>query len=204
LKTLGLERNTIVVFWADHGWCLGEHGQWEKQNLFEPATHVPFIIAGAGKQGQVCERTTEHLDIFPTFVELCGLKAAPAILHGSSVVPLLKDAKAPWDKPAITQQTRPTAPDPAIFGYSLRNERYRYTSWQGTAVGEELYDYQNDPRELVNLAQVPEAQKLKARLKRQLKEITAARGRKIALGERAEAPAGKKPLRRETTRTGDE
>jgi uncharacterized sulfatase len=189
LKALGLEKNTIVLFWADHGWCLGEHGQWEKQNLFEPATHVPFIIAGAGKKGQVCERTTEHLDIYPTLVDLCGLKNAPTDLHGSSVVPLLNDAKAAWDKPAVTQQTRPSAPNPAIYGYSLRTERYRYTSWQGTTVGEELYDYQNDPRELVNLAQAPDAQALKRQLKQQLSEITARRGRKIALGEKRKAAA---------------
>lgn len=188
LKTLGLEKNTIVVFWADHGWCLGEHGQWEKQNLFEPAAHVPFIIAGAGRKGQVCERTTEHLDIYPTLVELCGLKNPPTNLHGSSVVPLLNDATAAWDKPAVTQQTRPSAPNPAIYGYSLRTERYRYTSWQGTEVAEELYDYETDPRELVNLANAPEAQALKKRLKQQLSEITGARGRKITLGEKAAAP----------------
>lgn len=192
LKALGLEKNTIVVFWADHGWSLGQHGQWEKQNLFESATHVPFILAGAGAKGQVCERTTEHLDIYPTLVELCGLSGAPATLQGSSVVPLLHDAKAQWNKPAVSQVTRPAAPDPAIFGYSMRDERYRYTSWQGTTTGEELYDYQNDPRELTNLARSPAALALKTRLKQQLNEITAARGRKIALGEKVGTSAAKK------------
>ncbi|HET9790702.1 MAG TPA: sulfatase/phosphatase domain-containing protein, partial [Candidatus Angelobacter sp.] len=183
---------TIVVFWADHGWSLGQHGQWEKQNLFESATNVPFIIAGASKEGQVCERTTEHLDIYPTLVDLCGLKGAPATLHGSSVVPLLHNPKAQWNKPAISQETRFSASRPAIFGYSLRNERYRYTSWQGTMIGEELYDYQNDPRELTNLAKAPEAQALKAGLKQQLGDITGARGRKIALGEKTATPAFRK------------
>ena len=186
LKTLGLENNTIVVFWADHGWCLGEHGEWEKQNLFEPAAHVPFMIAGAGKKGQVCKRTTEHLDIYPTLVELCGLKGAPGTLHGSSVVPLLHNAKAPWNKPAISQVTRPAVPNPDIFGYSLRTERYRYTRWQRTghseSLGEELYDYQTDPRELNNLAKSPSVRMTRDRLKKQLTEITAARSRKVPLG----------------------
>ena len=187
LKTLGLEKNTIVVFWADHGWSLGQHGQWEKQNLFESATQVPFIVAGAGKSGQVCERTTEHLDIYPTLVDLCGLKDAPKNLHGRSVVPLLHNPKADWDKPSISQVSRPAVPNPEISGYSLRNERYRYTSWQGTVTGEELYDYQNDPRELNNLAHSQAAENLKLHLKKQLDEITAARGRKSPLGEQTPA-----------------
>jgi iduronate 2-sulfatase len=81
------------------------------------------------------------------------------------VVPLLHDAKTQWSTPAVSQVMRPTVPEPAISGYSLRNERYRYTSWQGTTAGEELYDYQADPRELVNLAQAPIARELKAFLK---------------------------------------
>ncbi|MBS1815736.1 MAG: sulfatase-like hydrolase/transferase [Acidobacteria bacterium] len=194
LKVLGLEKNTIVVFWADHGWCLGEHGEWEKQNLFEPAAHVPFIIAGAGKEGQVCKRITEHLDIYPTLVELCGLKGAPATLHGRSVSSLLQNAKAEWDKPAISQVTRPAIPAPDVFGYSLRNERYRYTAWQSTAdernLGEELYDYQADPRELTNLAHAPEVQLLKSRLRKQLAEITSTRGREVALNNEV-TPASK-------------
>lgn len=183
LKALELEQNTIVVFWADHGWSMGEHGQWMKQTLFEPATHVPTLFAGpgTGKHGQVCHRTTEHLDIYPTLVELCNLKGAPGNLHGSSLVPLLRDPAASWDKPAISQVARPPQ-NPKIMGYSLRNERYRYTRWQGAQTGEELYDYQADPHEWSNLADDPAAQQLKAGLRQQLESITAERGRSGEVG----------------------
>ena len=78
LHRLGLAENTTIVFWADHGWQLGEHGQWEKQSLFEPAVHVPLMIGGAGVEavGQTCSRTVEHLDIYPTLVEMCGLSVS--------------------------------------------------------------------------------------------------------------------------------
>lgn len=186
LKRQGLGENTIVVFWADHGWSLGEHGQWMKQTLFEPATHIPTILAGpgTGRAGQVCHRTTEHLDIYPTLAELCGLQGTPKNLQGSSLVPLLDNPNAPWDKPAISQVHRKPGPNPKIEGYSLRNERYRYTSWQGTEVGEELYDYHADPHELKNLRADSSYQKLKVRLKEQLAAITAVRGRTVELGKR--------------------
>lgn len=183
LKTLGLEENTIVVFWADHGWSLGEHAQWMKQTLFEPAARVPTLIAGPGTggKGKVCSRTTEHLDLYPTLVELCRLQGAPANLQGFSLVPLLRDPKTAWDKPAISQVARPSSPTPEIMGYSLRNERYRYTAWQGDQVGEELYDYLDDPHELKNLADDPSTRELKMQLRTQLAAVTAKRGRTMEL-----------------------
>jgi len=186
LKKLGLDENTVVVFWADHGWSLGEHGQWMKQTLFEPATRVPTIFAGpgTGAEGKVCHRTTEHLDIYPTLAELCRLKNTPDNLHGRSLVPLFSQPDAAWDKPAISQVARPPGPHPKITGYSLRNERYRYTSWQGGETGEELYDYHADPHELKNLAAAGTFQRVKADLKAQLAEITKQRGRVLRLGQK--------------------
>lgn len=71
------------------------------------------------------------------------------------MTPLLKDSKSPWSKPAISRVTRPTAPGPKTIGYSIRDERYRYTSWQGATAGEELYDYDADPEEKKNIAADP-------------------------------------------------
>lgn len=183
LKELGLEENTIVVFWADHGWSLGQHGQWEKQTLFEPSARVPLIFAGPDvKPGQICQRTVEHLDIYPTLAELCGLSMSPSQLHGKSLRGLLHNAESHWDKPAISQVTRPASQSPDTFGYSIRTERYRYTCWQGVEVGEELYDYQTDPNEMKNLAHDPQMKELCEKLRGELATITAQRGRSIELG----------------------
>jgi iduronate 2-sulfatase len=103
--------------------------------------------------GKVCTRIVEHLDILPTLAALCGLKAVPPVLQGQSLTPLLKDSKSPWSKPAISQVPRPPGPDP--IGYSIRDERYRYTSWQGATAGEELYDYDADPEEKKSIAADP-------------------------------------------------
>jgi iduronate 2-sulfatase len=179
LKALGLEDDTVVVFWADHGWNLGEHGQWMKQSLFETAARVPLIFAGPGVRasGQVCERTVEHLDVYPTLAELCGLHGAPKQMQGASLMPLLDRPSSAWEKPAVSQVFRPSDARPRATGYSLRDERYRYTLWRAREGGEELYDYQTDPHELTNLAEHPELQAVKAVMRTKLDAISAARGR---------------------------
>lgn len=194
LQRVGLAENTTVVFWSDHGWQLGEHGQWEKQTLFEPSARVPLMIGGAGVAGagQVCPRTVEHLDLYPTLAELCDLQAIPSNLHGKSLAPLLADPQARWDRPAISQVYRHAVsgaagraeaiPPGGIMGYSLRTERYRYTFWKEGSEGEELYDYQVDPKESRNLAADNRVAGLKATLRASLESICRERGMASAPG----------------------
>jgi uncharacterized sulfatase len=178
LDRLKLAGDTTVVFWSDHGYQLGEHGQWMKQTVFEWSARAPLIIGGAGVQarGKGSPRTVEFLDLYPTLAEMCGLQGSPSNLHGRSLAPLLHDPNAAWSKPAITQVRRGQG-EKAVHGHSLRNERHRYTMWNSGEQGEELYDYETDPREMRNLAASAGQAALKARLKAQLQEILRSRGR---------------------------
>jgi uncharacterized sulfatase len=176
LRRLDQERNTAVVFWSDHGYGLGEHGQWMKQTVFEHAARSPLMISGAGARGagNACARTVEFLDLYPTLADLCGLDHVPRRLHGRSLRPLLENPDAPWDRPAVTQVHR--ARDGRIVrGYSLRTERHRYTMWDQGREGEELYDYSVDPRELKNVAAAAPSAGLKKRLRTRLDAIVASR-----------------------------
>jgi uncharacterized sulfatase len=148
LDSLGLAENTIVVFWSDHGYHLGEHGLWFKQSCFEESAKTPLIISAPGLKtdGHVCRRTVELIDIYPTLAELTGIKP-PETLDGLSLAKLLKNPKAAWEHPAYTQVQRGMVP-----GHSVRTEQWRYTEWAFGASGTELYDEVNDPRELRNLA----------------------------------------------------
>src|SRR5690606_13429876 len=125
----GLANNTIIVFVSDHGYHLGDRGQWMKMTLFERSARAPVIIAGAGvgTRGTESRRIVEFLDIYPTLAAMTRLDA-PAGLHGRSLVPLLRDPAAPWDHGAVTQLRRGAGAD-SFMGYTLRTERWRYTEW---------------------------------------------------------------------------
>lgn len=148
---LGLRENTIVVFWSDHGYHLGEHGLWMKQSNFEQSARVPLIIAVPGMRsaGRACARPVELLDLYPTLADLAGLPA-PDGLQGTSLRPLLEHPRAEWRRPAFTQVQRGGFP-----GHSVRTERWRYTEWDFGKRGLELYDHRRDPAEMRNLASDP-------------------------------------------------
>ncbi|NBO93453.1 MAG: DUF4976 domain-containing protein [Planctomycetia bacterium] len=160
LERQKLAERTIVVFISDHGYHLGEHGLWQKMSLFENSARVPLIIYDprAKGNGKSSRRTVELVDLHATLADLAGLTAPKT--DGTSLRPLLENPDATWDRPAYTQVSRgtPTATgdkvgkSPWFMGRSIRNERYRYTEWDGGKKGMQLYDYDKDPGELKNLA----------------------------------------------------
>ncbi|WP_146513847.1 sulfatase [Rubripirellula amarantea] len=166
LDHLGLSDNTIVVFWSDHGYHLGEHnGVWQKRTLFEQGARAPLIIRShqqkASKQPMTstCQRVVEFVDIYPTLTDLAGIPS-PSDLAGRSLRPLLENPLTTWDGFAVTQVMRPAddrLPDP-VMGCSIRTDRYRYTEWGEGKHGVELYDHHTDPNEFHNLAIKPDAQ----------------------------------------------
>ena len=75
LDRLKLADNTIVIFMSDHGYHLGERGQWMKQTLFERSARAPLIVAGPGVTAErpSSSRVVEFLDIYPTLADLARL-----------------------------------------------------------------------------------------------------------------------------------
>lgn len=167
VERLGLADHTVIVFVSDHGYHLGELGQWMKQSLFERASRNPMFVAGPGIVRGVSTRTVELVDLYPTLGELAGLPL-PAGLQGRSLKPLLKDPKAPWDEPAFTQVLRGGA-DGSVMGYSVRTEQWRYTEWDGGKRGAQLYDETKDPDEMRNLASDPKHAEVVARMRQLLR-----------------------------------
>ena len=94
LEESGQAKNTIIVFWGDHGWHLGEHGIWGKHCLFEEALRSPLIIQypELKKLGEKTNAVVETVDIFPTLCELTGLPQ-PMHADGISLSPQLDDPK---------------------------------------------------------------------------------------------------------------
>lgn len=153
LERLGLDKNTVVVLWGDHGFKLGDYGQWAKHTNFEIDTRVPLIISmpGMKAKGKKTRALVELVDIYPTLTELADLPK-PAHVKGISLVPLLDNPDLPWKQMAFSQYPRGQ-----VMGYSMRTEWYRYTRWQqknnpDEMVAVELYDLEKDPQALVNVA----------------------------------------------------
>jgi arylsulfatase A-like enzyme len=135
--------NTIIVFWGDHGWHLGEKEHWRKFALWEEATRMPFIWVAPGvtKPSGVCSRTVDLMSVYPTLCSLCGIEK-PKHVEGEDIKPLLLDPSAKWDKPAITTFHR--------NNHAIRTEKWRYIRYADG--GEELYDHDQDQYEWTNLA----------------------------------------------------
>lgn len=134
--------NTVVVFASDHGFHLGEKGHWYKSTLWERATHVPLIVRGPGiEPGRVCDRPVSLLDIYPTLLDIAGLPPRPA-LEGSSFRGLLRDPDSEPDRHAVVTYLRGND--------AVRRGKWLYIRYRDG--GQELYDREQDPEELTNLA----------------------------------------------------
>ncbi|WP_439650288.1 sulfatase [Aquisphaera insulae] len=178
-------KNTIVVFWGDHGWHLGEKQHWRKFALWEEATRAPLIwvVPGVTRAGSVCDRTVDFMSIYPTLTTLCGLPV-PSHVEGTSLVPLLKDPGTPWDRPALTTYRHKN--------HAVRSEGWRYIRYENG--DEELYDETSDPYEWTNLAADPAYASRKAELARSMPvsnhaDIGPAREKGVAKGASAAAAA---------------
>jgi iduronate 2-sulfatase len=139
-------KDTIVIFTSDHGYHLGEHYLWGKVTLFEECARVPLLVRVPGKTpaGASTSALVEHVDIYPTLVELCGLTAPDSPLQGRSFANILARPETPGREDVYTVVTRGQK-----LGRSIRTQRWRYAEW-GSSEQAELYDLEKDPRELSN------------------------------------------------------
>ena len=163
LDALRLTENTVIVFVGDHGFHLGEHGQWLKNTLFEISLRSPLIVSvpEPAYQGVKTDAIAELVDIYPTLCDACQLPV-PSQLEGLSLMPVIEQPTRPWKTAAFSQKGSST-------GNTIRTEDYRYTEWgRNGSRGIELYDYSSDPDETVNIANLPENRELVAHLKAQL------------------------------------
>lgn len=156
LERSGLDENTIVIVWGDHGWKLGDHGMWCKHTNFELDARVPLIVKAPGKKSGVSsDGLVEFVDIYPSLCELAGLEI-PMGLEGVSFAPLMDDPGREWKQAAFSQYPR-THERKQLMGYSLATDRYRFTRWverknPSNVIAFELYDHETDPGENVNVA----------------------------------------------------
>lgn len=174
LDRLGLRENTVIVLWGDHGWHLGDHNMYCKHTNYEQSTRSPLIFSAGKNRIGKSKAPTEFVDVYPTLLELAGVKS-PGNLDGVSLVPLLEGKVEQVKDFAVSQFPR----EDDKMGYTFRNKTHRYTIWMkdnfrssqpfdaALVDAEELYDYKKDPQETKNLVKEDDYKTVKADLKAQ-------------------------------------
>jgi iduronate 2-sulfatase len=145
LDELKLRKNTVIILWGDHGWHLGEHNFWGKHNVMHLSSRSPLIVSTSrGRPNQTCDRLVEFVDIYPTLLDLAGIKPANKGLEGTSFKILLQRPRSLWKKAVFSRY------GPAI---SVVTPKFNYIQYRS---GEKmLFDLISDPDENINIAGDP-------------------------------------------------
>ncbi|MEM6471815.1 MAG: sulfatase [Planctomycetota bacterium] len=172
--------NTIVVFWADHGWKLGDHSSWCKHTNFECDTRVPLLVRCPRSMTVTGESNAlvELIDLYPTLCDLCGLHQPPH-LQGRSFATVLGNPDSKHRDFAYSSYPHSDWESKRrVIGHSIRSERVRYTEWwdakNDEVIARVATDIEADPGETTNL--LPDQKELGRELSKQLKRrVLAAR-----------------------------
>ena len=163
LDNLGLRQNTTVVVMSDHGWQLGDLGEWSKSTNFESSNRVVLMIRDPSRPlsaGRTVNTNVELVDVYPTLVDLANF-TAPSVLEGKSLLPLLRSPfrhPADWANVSFSQVLKASgqyATSGPFMGYTIRSKDWRYTEWVKfnltsntpdwlSVNGIELYDHRGD------------------------------------------------------------
>ena len=152
LDRAGLADNTLTVFTSDHGDHLGQHGMFQKMEMYEQAARVPLLIRAPHSTPRRFETPVSHLDVMPTVLDYMGLPAAGK-LDGVSLRPAVDDGAAPAERPVFSQYSGNGTRGDIRRAVITRRHKYVYDP----AAEAELYDLQADPMEMTNIASDPDS-----------------------------------------------
>ena len=182
LKETGQLENTLVIYTADQGFGMGEHGFRTKLGPYDATYRSPLIIAQPGltPAGKVCNTPVNAPDLVATFAAQAGVKI-PWTTHGRDLTPLLKNPAAAWPHPCLYEFTGhdygssvaklvKAEPDKAIYNNvpwyaAVVQDGWKLIHYLKPGTGDELYDLKTDPDELTNRIAAPEAKERLAKLR---------------------------------------
>ncbi len=164
LEAQKLSENTLVILLSDHGYNLQEHTQWTKFTNYNNATQVPLIIYDPLlKSNGTTNALTSLIDIYPTLVELCGLKSPKEQLDGTSLVPILKNPELEGRKHVFIKRAN---------GFTLKTKAFSYTEFikasDNSVLDKMLYDHRGNKVENTNIVYKKEFQSIAAEMSQTL------------------------------------
>ncbi len=172
LEKSGLDESTLVLYMADNGFALGEHGFYDKRDAFEESIRIPMLAYAPGmiKPGTTVLPMVQNIDIAPTLLDVAGIPdiARKYKMDGRSFLPLLLNRKTQWRDHILYEYywewNFPATP--TVF--AIRSERYKYIYYHGLWDSDGFYDLQTDPHERHNLIHVPAYSELVESMKKRL------------------------------------
>ncbi|MFZ2994815.1 sulfatase [Sphingobium sp.] len=172
LKKNHLDKDTMVVFYSDNGFMIGEHGLIDKRNAYEPSVRVPMVVWAPGMlpKGVTNTAVVRNLDLAPTFLDIAHV-AKPAQMEGKSFLPVAEgkiDEKT-WNPGDFVYEyywewSFPQTPTT----FAIERDRVKYIQYHGVWDLEELYDLKTDPDEMHNLIEDPQWLETKITLRKAL------------------------------------
>lgn len=174
LKENGLDKNTIIVYTADQGFYMGEHGWFDKRFMYEESFRTPLLIsipqAYKGKHGKV-SKLVQNIDYAPTFLDFAGAEI-PEDMQGMSMKPLLLgEDENNWRDALYYHYYEFPNEHMVKRHYGIRTDRYKLIHFYNDIDSWELYDLQEDKDELHNLYGKKGYEDLTAELKKQLETL---------------------------------
>ncbi len=188
LKELGVDRETYILFFSDHGDCLGAHGQWAKSSPWEESIKIPFIVAKVGSEVHMnagaSDAVVNHVDIAPTTLGLCDVPI-PGWMKGHNYASV------------CVEQNGPAAAEPdSAYLQQIPRKFFHHTvnkAWRGVLMRDGwkyvcmpghdwlLFNTKDDPLEMANLCYDIAFQAEKERCHRRLAQWIADTGDDFAL-----------------------
>ena len=173
--------NTLLVYTSDQGFFLGEHGFMDKRFMYEPTIHTPLLMRYPKliKEGSVQDKMTINADYGATFLDLAGIEI-PEEVQGESLIPLMtqdEEASKDWRKSMYYHYYEYPGWHQVRRHYGVRTDRHKLIHFYGQGTKEfdghtwEMYDFVNDPHELVNLYGMPQYAELQAELTTELDRL---------------------------------
>ncbi|NML08089.1 sulfatase [Sphingomonas sp. G-3-2-10] len=208
LRGNGLDRNTMIVFYSDNGFLIGDHGLIDKRNAYQPSVRVPMLVWAPGlgvARGATSDAVVRNLDLAPTFLDMAHV-AKPAQMEGSSFLPLAEGSMAAsaWNPGDFVYEyywewTFPQTPTT----FAIQRGGIKYIQYQGVWDTEELYDLNKDPDERHNLIDDPAYAETRVTLRRALYEQMANREGKHVVPYTERTSPGVVQRDRQGTRAAD-
>lgn len=173
LRRKGELDNTVVVFTSDNGYLLGEHGQFDtKRFAYEESIRVPLVIRYPKliAPEKKIDALTLNIDVAPTLLELGGAEPLE-VVHGQSMVGLLRDGKAKWRDSFLAEYFLEKVGPRAPAWQAVRTTKWKYIRYTELNGMDELYDLEKDPREMRNVIDESAAREALDRMKTELERL---------------------------------